>query len=265
MFEFHGDKKRYFDMQNLVTKEFIIPYLEKDIKISKDHKVLEIGCGEGGVLLPFLEIGLQCTGIELEQTRLDDAAVFMKTYIDKGQLSLMNKDIYDVNPDKDLPYHFDLIILKDVIEHIPNQEKFIPVLLKFLNPNGRIFFAFPPWQMPYGGHQQVLHSKVASKFPYSHLLPGFLYKGWLKLWGSNQSAVDTMMFIKSTGISIERFERIVKKSGLTISNKQLYLFNPIYKFKFGLKPRKQNGIISRIPVLRNFFTMGVYCIVKAVK
>lgn len=252
-------------MQSLVTKEFIIPYLEKDAPVSKEIKVLEIGCGEGGVLLPFLEMGLHCTGIELEQSRLDDAAVFMKEYLDNGLLTLMNKDIYDVNPDADLPYKFDLIILKDVIEHIPNQEKFIPVLSKFLTPNGRIFFAFPPWQMPYGGHQQVLHSKVASKFPYSHLLPGFLYKTWLKMCGSNQSAIDTMMFIKSTGISIERFERIVKKSGLKISDKQLYLFNPIYKYKFGLKPRKQNSLVAAIPVLRNFLTMGVYCIVKTAK
>ena len=50
---------------------------------------------------------------------------------------------------------FDVIILKDVIEHVPEQEKFVPYLKNFLKPGGQIFFGFPPWYMPFGGHQQV--------------------------------------------------------------------------------------------------------------
>ena len=49
---------------------------------------------------------------------------------------------------------FDLILLKDVIEHIPDQERVIPYLKEFLKPGGRVFFGFPPWYMPHGGHQQ---------------------------------------------------------------------------------------------------------------
>ena len=48
MYEFHGDKKRYFDMTYRVTKEHIIPFLEQTMEIKPSMRVLEIGCGEAG-------------------------------------------------------------------------------------------------------------------------------------------------------------------------------------------------------------------------
>jgi hypothetical protein len=68
--------------------------------------------------------------------------------------------------------------------------------------------------------------------------------------------------VKSTGISIERFERIVKKSGYTIPLKRFYLINPIYEFKFGVKGREQWKLVSAIPFIRNFLTTCVYYMVK---
>jgi len=258
MYEFHGDKKRYFDMTYRVTKEHIIPYLERTMEIKSSMRVLEIGCGEAGVLKAFIERGCQCTGIELEESRIELAKEFLAEDMAAGKVSFLNKDIYEVNPEKDLDGRFDLIILKDVIEHIPNQERFMPELSRFLQKNGTVFFAFPPWMMPYGGHQQVLPGKLASKLPFTHLLPGPLYPLALKLMGTPKSGISTMEEIRSTGISIERFERITRSSGFQISSQQFYLFNPIYEHKFGLKPRKQLGWVTKIPFIRNFVTMGVY-------
>jgi len=128
----------------------------------------------------------------------------------------------------------------------------------FLNPGGVIFFGFPPWQMPFGGHQQINKGKLLSKIPYYHLLPAFIYKAILKL---GKEDVAEMMEIKETGISIERFEKIAKTTGYTILNKTHYLFNPIYEYKFGLKPRVQSKLISSIPWVRNFFTTCVYYLI----
>jgi hypothetical protein len=142
---------------------------------------------------------------------------------------------------------------------------FIPQLHKFLKPGGMVFYAFPPWQMPYGGHQQILPGKLASRMPYYHLLPGFLYPLALKLFGVNASGIHTMRDIKSTGISIERFLKINRTSGFAVEKRDYYLFNPIYKYKFGIEPRKQSKIISSIPWFRNFLTMGVYFLMKPTK
>ena len=48
-----------------------------------------------------------------------------------------------------------------------------------LKDKGQIFFGFPPWYMPFGGHQQVAHKKWTSKLPYYHILPMPIYKAIL--------------------------------------------------------------------------------------
>jgi len=95
-------------------------------------------------------------------------------------------------------------------------------------------------------------------------LPGPLYPGLMKLLGVNKPGIDFMLETKSTGISIERFNRIIKASNFELIDEKFYLFNPIYEHKFGIKPRTQTKIISGIPWVRNFLTMGVYALVKAV-
>jgi hypothetical protein len=76
--------------------------------------------------------------------------------------------------------------------------------------------------------------------------------------GEHEITIKELMEIKDTQITIERFERIVKASGLRVLYKEHYLINPIYKYKFGLQPRKQFGLITHIPFFRNFMTTCVY-------
>ncbi len=262
MYEFHQDKDRYFDMQYRVTKEYILPFLQEHMPGQTWDRVLEIGCAEAGVLKCFLENGSFCTGVELSQSRIEAAEAYHQQALDEGRVEFVNRNIFDIDPEHDLGGKYDLVILKDVIEHIPGQLEFIAQLSLFLNPGGSIFFAFPPWHMPYGGHQQVCKNKWLSKLPYFHLLPGFVYKAMLKLGGESKLTIDDLMEVKTTGISIERFEKCIRKNRFQIVAKQHYLFNPIYQYKFNVKPKRQNKLVSRIPWLRNFFTTGVYYIVK---
>jgi hypothetical protein len=74
-----------------------------------------------------------------------------------------------------------------------------------------------------------------------------------------------MVEIKETGISIERFERILKKTGYKILLQKHWLINPVYEYKFGWKPRKQFSWIQSIPFVRNFFTTAVYYITSPIK
>lgn len=263
MYEFHKDKDRYFDMQYRVTKEHILPMLQQHAPGKKWNRVLEIGCAEAGVLKCFLEEGAFCTGIELSTSRIEQAKNYHKAALAEGRIEFVNRNIFDIDPEHDLGGKYDLVILKDVIEHIPGQLEFISQLTMFLKADGYIFFAFPPWQMPYGGHQQVCKSKLLSKLPYFHLLPSFLYKGVLKMAGEEQLTIDDLMDVKSTGISIERFEKCLRANKLKTVAKQHYLFNPIYQYKFDVKPRIQNSLISSFPWVRNFLTTGVYYMVAA--
>ena len=57
MYEFHGDKKYYFDMTYRVTRDHIIPFIKESRPFEKGTRVLEIGCGEAGALKAFLDEG----------------------------------------------------------------------------------------------------------------------------------------------------------------------------------------------------------------
>src|SRR5688572_13744675 len=261
MYEFHTDKERYFEIQYRVTKEYIIPFIKEHAPGKVWKRVLEIGCAEAGVLKAFLEEGAFCTGIELSADRLISANKYHAQAVAEGKIEFINRNIFDIDPEHDLGGRYDLIILKDVIEHIPGQKEFIHHLPSFLNEGGMIFFAFPPWQMPYGGHQQVCKNKFLSKLPYYHLLPRSIYSSILKLGGESNQTIEDLIDVKETGISIERFEKALKFNKLKILGKQHYLFNPIYQYKFGVRPKKQNALISGIPVLRDFVSSASYYLV----
>jgi SAM-dependent methyltransferase len=258
MFEFHADRKKYFDIQRENAERYVIPFIEETFPVKPGMRVLEIGCGEAGVLLAFLEKGCIGVGVELDSPRLVNAALWTKEYLDAGKVQYIDKDIYKVDVDQELGGKFDIILLKDVIEHIHDQQKLIAEMKRLLNPGGCIFFGFPPWQMPFGGHQQMCQGKWMSKLPYYHLLPRPVYRYLLK---RNQEPVEALLEIRDTRISIEKFERIARNTGYRIASKKHYLINPIYEYKFGWKPRTQSGLVRNIPWLRNFVTTCVYYLI----
>ena len=226
--------------------------------VTKGCKVLEIGCGEGGNMLPFFEIGCDVTGVDLNQAQIERARIFLKDAFPSNEASVLYQDIYEV--DLKVMGQFDLIILRDVIEHIHHQEKFMHFVKLLMKPNGKIFFGFPPWHMPFGGHQQVIRNKVFSHLPYFHILPKPIYRGMLKLASVDEKSMEDLLEIKDTGISINRFERIVKQENFIVYKKDIFLINPNYETKFGLKPRKLAGIFAYIPHVRDFISTCYYCV-----
>jgi SAM-dependent methyltransferase len=260
MFEFHKDRRRYFDMQIENTVEYLIPFVEEKFPVKAGMRILEIGCGEGGVLKAFIDCGCYGVGVELDESRLVNAREWLREDIEAGRIRFVSKDIYKTDVDIDLDGSFDVILLKDVIEHIHDQPKLIAWMKTYLRPNGTIFFGFPPWQMPFGGHQQLCRSKILSKLPYYHLLPRPVYKWILQKAGEPwQDLVE----IKDTGISIERFERIVRQCGYSILHQRHYLINPIYKYKFGWKAKEQFGFVTALPFVRDYLTTCVYYLIQA--
>jgi SAM-dependent methyltransferase len=253
----HSDEKVRYEQQVDNSRQYVLPFIEATKPIGKGVNVLEVGTGEGGVLVPFMDKGAFCVGVDLSEPRVELAKNFFAKEVAEGKIEFLYKNVYDDDFLQRFKGFFDVIILKDAIEHIPEQEKFIPYLKNFLKQGGQIFFGFPPWYMPFGGHQQICQHKIGM-MPWYHILPKPLYKGVLKMIGEPEGIIKELLEIHDTQISIERFERIVKRSGLKFLNKQHFLINPIYQYKFGWKPRKQSGIITAIPFFRNLVTTCVY-------
>jgi len=259
-FEFHDDREVYFEHQVLNAAKYVIPFIEEQKKLIPGINVLEIGCGEGGVLKSFLGRGCIVTGVVLSEYRLNVANKLFAGEIASGKAKFICADIYDIR-DK-FNSKFDLIILKDTIEHIFEQQRLMKFLKSILNEDGKIFLGYPPWQMPFGGHQQISRNKIFNILPYIHLLPNSIYKLILKSFGEKDNMIKALFEIKETRLSIEHFEKILKDSGFKIDKVKFYLINPIYEMKFKLKPKEQFNLISKIPYLRNFVTTTCYYLVS---
>ncbi len=259
MHDRHLNRKKYFEEQSYTTEKYIIPYLNKIISIGPNLTIAEIGCGEGGNLKPFLDLGCKVVGIDLAENKITNAKKFFANHPNKNNLTLISENIYKVDPKQLGP--FDLIIMRDTLEHIHDQDSFLEHLKKFIAPSGKVFFAFPPWRMPFGGHQQVCDSSILSRLPYFHLLPNKLYGGVLKLFGENEIKIRDLMEVKETRLSLFRFRKILTKRNYIIDDELFYLINPNYEIKFKLKPRKLPAILN-IPYMKDFFTTTYFCVIS---
>ena len=265
MLKVHSDRSLYFEQQYINTKKYIVSFVDEAYKLNPGMEVLEIGCGEGGVLKAFIDAGMTGVGVDLHTYKFDLAVQFLDEYIKDGRITLINKDIYSPELQKQFNERFDLIILKDTLEHIFDQEKLIGYLRGFLKDNGMMFLAFPPWNMPFGGHQQMCSSKFLSYMPYYHLLPTSLYKILLKAFKEDKQLIEELLDIKQTQISLQRYKRIVKEKGFRTVREQLYFIIPNYEIKFNMKPRRLNKFIGTIPYLRDFVTTTIYSLIQKQK
>lgn len=258
----HQDRALYFKEQGFTTEKYVIPYLEEaGIVIDENTNVLEVGCGEGGNLVPFVQRNCKrVVGIDLSSSKIAKGLEFFKEIPDGTRVDLIDDNIYNIDVEK--LGKFDLIVARDVVEHIHGQDEFMDFMKKCLKPSGVFFIAFPPWYNPFGGHQQVCKSKVLSCTPYFHILPRFMYKFILKLFGEKDNLVTTLLEIKDTGISIERFEKIIRKTSYKIEKRTHFFINPNYEIKFGLKPRVIWNLFTLIPFFRNFCITASYYLIS---
>ena len=256
MQERHSNPQQYFEEQTLTTRKYVLPYVQKSLNIQAGTKVLEIGCGQGGSFIPFLEAGCEVTGIDMNTRSIEFARNFYDGTSLGKNVTLILENIYNL---ENTLGEYDLILMRDVIEHIHDQDRFLAYVRRFLKKEGVFVLVFPPWYSPFGGHQQVCQSRYLSKLPYFHILPRGIYEFILKSFGEQP---DDLTEIHDTGISIERFERIIKKYDYEVVNRIIWFINPHYETKFGLKPRKQNAFVASIPFIRNFVSTSSYYTIR---
>ena len=257
----HTDRKRYFDELARTSAEFYISYLKAWKEIGPGCRILEIGCGEGGNLLPFAQEGCDVAGLDLAAGKIDNAGKFFEMNGAAGKFACA--DFLKSEPFLEDGL-FDIILIHDVIEHIEPEGKdaFFSRLKMYLKPDGIVFFAFPAWQMPFGGHQQVCRSRVCSKVPFVHVLPVCVYKAWLKMFGEQEDKVDELLSIKRSRMTPEKFEKLCAGHGYAILDRIFWFISPHYKAKFGLTPRRLWRPLAHLPYLRNWFTTSCFYIIR---
>jgi ubiquinone/menaquinone biosynthesis C-methylase UbiE len=222
-----------FIQQSQTSEKYIIPYT------GIANTVLEIGCGEGGNLLPYFNKKCEIMGVDMSYSKIK----YARDHYSSPDAKFIHGDIYMRKPEK-----FDLVIIKESLEHIWHQYIFMKFLQNFLKSETKVFIAFSPWCMPFGGHQQCCKSFLRY-IPYLHLLP--FYGALLRRFETTKK-VEALMEIKETRLSVKKFKQII--NDYKIEKETFWLINPSYDAKFGLKPVK----FINIP----FLTTSYWCIIS---
>lgn len=253
----HLDRKQYFLELAKTTREYYIDYVQSVTTLSPQTKVLEIGCGEGGNLMPFAELGCTVFGIDINEKQIENAKLFFEENHLQG--TFLYSDFMNAPAPENEEDRYDLILLHDVIEHIEPEYKptFIGHMQKFMKRNALVFVGFPAWQMPFGGHQQIGVSKI-SKIPYVHLFGEKKYKRILEKAGESEATVNELLSIKRSKMPIELFEKTILAANLKIVKRTFWIINPHYKAKFHLIPLRAIWPFSSIPHLRNFYITSAW-------
>ena len=256
MQERHKNRQRYFCELAETSANCFMPYISRWHEVGRGTNVLEIGCGEGGNLLPFAKTGAAVTGIDIASCRIEQARKFFGEEQAAG--SFICCDIFGYQARE----KFDIIICHDVLEHLRNKERLLSLVHSSLKDGGIAFMSFPAWLMPFGGHQQISRSRLLSHLPFVHLLPLPLYKHLIRWSGEGNGCMDELLSIRSTRITVEAFERLVGRSQMTILDRTLYLINPHYKVKFGLPPCKLLQPLSYVPYLRDLLSSSCFYLLR---
>ena len=243
--------EKHYEEQIRHTKEYLIPYLDRHLPEWRRYRILEVGCAEGGFLSVLRELGVNAVGVELEPDRVETA---------RRRDPLLQIEVGDITSSAlaaKWPGRFDLIVMRDVIEHVPEREAAFANLNRLLKPDGYLYITFPPRFSAFAGHQQNGRT-ILKRVPYLHLLPNFAIRFLGQIFGENKAVIAAVIHNYRTGLTIQRFENLYKKHGFMSVVPELFWIRPIFKIRFGLTPRR----FPNIPLIREFLALGCECLLR---
>ena len=256
---FNSWKKYYFEYQFKLAEQYYIPLLKK-LKINLNNKkIVDVGCGNGGFISAFSKYSTNLYGIEIKDFDWD-VEIKNKVLFLTGDLTEMTKSKTAL-----VGSNVKLIILRDVIEHIPYNKKlfFLKKVLEFANSKTKLLITFPPFYSPFGLHQQVFCNSILKYVPYLSLFPKPLLKLILLIFRESKDTLEQLLEIKDCQMTIKSFIKLYKKLGLKKTRSDFFTVRPSHTLRYGFKIRQ--SCLGDIPILRELFVTGTSFILEIKK
>ncbi|GDY02830.1 methyltransferase [Planctomycetota bacterium] len=120
--------------------------LDRELRGESALRVLEVGCGAGGMLGPLQRYGT-VHGLDIDRDYVQYCA-------QRGFQRVLCGSGYELPfPDAS----FDLVCLFDTIEHIPEEQLAMAEIARVLKPGGRVFFSVPAYQWLWSQNDKIAH------------------------------------------------------------------------------------------------------------
>jgi SAM-dependent methyltransferase len=243
----------YFEYQRIVCRDVVIPWLERRLEL-EDLLVGDFGAHHGGMVDALRESGRVSGAVGLELSR---EVVESSPFVADHRFRLEVADLLALAPDSQ---RFNLILLHDVLEHIPDYQQALRAIRDSLGKDGRLFVSFPPYYSAFGGHQQYARG-LARMLPFVHFLPASLFyrisKPGEQEYMTAEGAHEDMVSVRRTRLTLAAAERAFAHAGLTVVDRELFLVRPEYTVRYALRPRGA-GVLGRLPVLRELGVNGAF-------
>lgn len=233
----------------LYTKKYTVA------EMFEGKNVLDIGCGAGGKTLYYASQGAaRVVGVDVVPRYEQQAKDLAK------DLGLEEKFDFVLADAAKLPFEedsFDTIIMNDAMEHVDKPEEVLAECLRVLVRGGRLFVNFPPYNHPYGAHLSD-----AIGVPWVHLFFGekTLIDGYKKLVKDLPDGRERIDFRITTRAGGEEYFSYINKMSVKRFKKLIHGHKVVY-----YKEEPLRGFLAplaRLPVLKEFFTKMVVCVVE---
>ncbi|MFH1755122.1 MAG: class I SAM-dependent methyltransferase [Candidatus Latescibacterota bacterium] len=251
----------YRRYQSILAEKYLIPVLRKWGVDLAGQKLLEVGSGDGGCSAAFHRAGCEVTSMDIDQRLVRIAGEFnqregLEIHVSQGDVCDESSEALQKGP-------FDIIMLRDVIEHIADPAGAMKILKRRLRSRGVLFVVFPPYYSPFGAHQQILPRKKLlcmpyNKLPYIQLLPDAVF---LPLVKGDSPQNREVIRLREIRLTIRRFERAARNAELPIRARKLYLSRPTFALRYGL-PVLGASLLGALPIINELAVTAAYYLLE---
>ena len=255
--DFNSQEEFYWTYQYKLAEYYYIPLLKGSGFHMEGKRVIDIGCGLGGFTAALADEGAaECLGIDI------DSDLQRPCTGTRSNLKYMIRDITETDSVETAGTDYELIVLHDVIEHVPlaRKDSFVGALKQFCGHDTLILITFPPYYSPFGLHQQAILGSWLRFVPFLGWLPLGCLQPALRMLGEDDSASDRLREIKDSRMTIRNFRRTLNRLGFRIEFEQFYLVRPTHEVRFGWRTRMSR--IRKIPVVNEILNSGALYLVK---
>ena len=247
----------YFDYQRLVCSEVVIPWLASRLDLA-GLEVGDFGAHHGGMLDALRDGGLVAGAVGLE---LSADVVASSPFLGDERFRLEVADVMSTAPDAPM---FDLVLMHDVLEHIPDGRGALRAVFGALVPGGHLFVSFPPYYSAFGGHHQLAAGRIRL-VPFAHLLPARVFFG-LAQPSANEymnadAALGDMLSVRSARLTLRKAEQRLGEAGLKIVDRELFVVRPEHTVRYGVKTRRTRAL-GAIPLVREAAVNGAFYLAR---